>query len=119
VTVDKIAWIVGLKLGVMHESPEEWVKKIVGTERIRRIYNARNLVMLLLYVHYGVSHNEIARLIGGRHVSSIGRSVKQARKWADDNHKVWAAIVREVRESIDAEQKHYAKVANLKVGTTE
>jgi chromosomal replication initiation ATPase DnaA len=122
VTVDKIAWIVGLKLGVMHESQDEWVKKILGKDRIRRVYRARNLVCLVLHEFCGVSYNEIAHLLSDRQPSSVGRALVHARAWVQestDNEAIWIDICNAVKDSIAAEQEHHARSNNIKVGFSD
>jgi len=122
VTVEKIAWIVGLRLKVMNEGQEEWAAKIISRTAVRRVYRARSLVCLVLHEFCGVSYAEIGRTLGDRHLSSIGRQISEGRKWiaaSDKNAEDWLWITKAVGESIDAEQKHHAKTQNLKVGLSD
>ncbi len=117
-TVDNIAWIVGVHLGTMHESQAEWIKKIKGPMRLRRIFVARNLVYLSLYETCGVSYNEIAVTFNRRHLSVISRCLKTARAWVKETEEqaaIWGKIQEAIKASIAAEQEAHAKQYALKV----
>lgn len=119
-TVEKIAWIVGVELGTMFESQEAWAKKIRGKDRIRRIYRARNLVFLVLHELCGVSYAEISKVLGNRHQSRIGRGLLQARLWLEQpgNRAIWERIKTAVLASIAAEKEAHAAKQNLKVSSS-
>ena len=113
-TLENIAWIVGVHLGTMHESQAEWAKKLKSPLRIRRIYQARSICYLVLYEARGVSYTEIAELFQ-RAQSVISRSLHWARDWAKENPEKWAAIQESVKASMEAEQEAHAAATNLKV----
>jgi len=118
-TVEKIAWIVGVELGSMFESEADWAKKIKGKARIRRIYKARSLVCLALHELCNVSYGEISQVVGKRHQSVIGRSIQQGRLWREENKEnlaTWDRIEKAVLETIAAEKAAHAKDNNIKVG---
>jgi hypothetical protein len=118
VTLENIAWIVGVQTGTMHESQAEWAKKIKGPLRIRRVYAARQLVYLALYDVCGVSYRELGDMFNRRHLSVVGRSLQTARAWVQaspENAATWERIQESVRESKKAEQAAHAIATALKV----
>ena len=120
-TVEKIAWIVGVELGTMFESQDQWIKKIRGRDRIRRVYRARNIICMTLHELCSVSYTEISREVGNRHLSRIGRGIKQARQWRLEpgNGEVWGRIEEAVKLSIAAEKEFHAKEHNLVVSSSK
>lgn len=117
-TLENIAWIVGIHLGTMHESQDEWAKKIKGPSRAHRVLIPRNLVYLVLHEQLGVSYNELAPMFNRKHLSIVSRCLKTAREWvkaSPENAEVWEKIKRSVAETIEAEQKAHAETHALKV----
>lgn len=118
-TVEKVAWIVGVGLGSMFESEAVWAEKIMGKTRVKRICHARNLVALALYEELNVSYNEIAYTLNRRHESVIARGIQQARKWVAENEAAWKRIKKAIRDTTNAEIQHHSTQNNIKVGLSD
>jgi hypothetical protein len=121
-TVEKLAWIVGVELGTMHEDQDCWGSKILGGSKQRRISKARNLVYLALYDTCGVSYKEIAEMLNRRHESVIGRGIKWTRDWiaADpEAARMWKRIDKAIKDTLIAERKHHAQTQKIAVGLTD
>lgn len=118
-TVEKIAWIVGTNLGSIWESEAAWAKKIMGPDRIRRIYVARSIVCLLLHDVCNASYTEIARVMNRRHESVIGRSIAQGRKWAAENESTYRTMRNTVARFIESEQARHRKALKTSMQTAD